>query len=174
MKFATGFKLSWNREKSRRSTNDHRRIGNTRSLILMEIILRPALSIFMCTAASAATRWKDRLKHFAPFAISTRAAARHRFCSRQRQRLSRKSSRSYKRLANVDQRSARLPGSSRRAVYFKSESWSATHRVHSGPLTGCRAAIARIRRRIETCNDRARTAGSTRSNRIFTVLTGSA
>ena len=40
----------------------------------------------MCTARLAATPWKPRLKPFAPFAISTRVAAQHRFSSRQRQR----------------------------------------------------------------------------------------
>ena len=69
----------------------------------MEIILRPVLSIFMCTARLAATRWKPRLKRFARFAISTRVAARHRFCSRQQRRLSTKSSRSCKRFAIFDQ-----------------------------------------------------------------------
>jgi len=43
-----------------------------KSLISMEIILRPVLSIFMCTARLAATRWKPRLKRFVLFAISTR------------------------------------------------------------------------------------------------------
>ena len=84
------------------------RVRGKRSLISMEIILRPVLSIFMCTARLAATRWKPRLKRFARFAISTRVAARHRFCSRQRLRLSTKSSRSCKRFAIFDQRSVRL------------------------------------------------------------------
>ena len=72
MEFATGLKLSWKREGSPRSSRLRRSYGGqasgyakTRSLISMEIILRPVLSIFMCTARLAATRWKPRLKRFA-------------------------------------------------------------------------------------------------------------
>ena len=64
---------------------------------------------FMCTAHLAKTRWMHRLKRSAPFAISTRVAAPHRFYSRQQQLLSTKSLRSCKRFAILDQTSARSP-----------------------------------------------------------------
>src|SRR5438552_3601090 len=108
MEFATGLKLSWKKEKLPRSVRDPWRTGNMRSWISMEIILRPVLSIFMCMARLAATRWKPRLKRFALFAISTRVAARHHFCSRQQQRLSTRSSRCCKRFATIDPRSVQL------------------------------------------------------------------
>ena len=62
-----------------------------------------------------------------------------------------------------DSRSAITPDcrcSCRRAVHFESESRSATRRVHSGSVTGCCEAVARIWRRAEACDDRAGTAWS--------------
>jgi hypothetical protein len=109
MEFATGLTLSWNTEKSPRFPSDHWRIENMRSLISMEIISRPVSSMSMCTARSTATRWKHQWKRFAAFAISTRVAARHRFCSLPLRRLSTQSSRSWKRFAIVGRQSARLP-----------------------------------------------------------------
>src|SRR4029453_3930347 len=115
MEFATSLKLSWKKEKSPRSVRRCRvcggqesGYGEKRSFISKEIILRPVLSIFMCTARLVATRWKPRLKRFALFVISTQVAARHQFYSRQRQRLGTRSSRCCKRFATIDQRSVRL------------------------------------------------------------------
>src|SRR5438309_10884109 len=108
MEFATGLKLSWKKEKSRRFGSEPWRTGDTRSLISTEITLRPVLSISMYTARSAATPWKHRLKRFALLAISTPVAARHRFCSQQPQRLGTKSSTSYKPLLIVDPQSDSL------------------------------------------------------------------
>src|SRR5918996_955499 len=116
MESARGLKLLWKKEKSPRSVRLRRGHGGQASgyaekssLISMEIIWRPVLSIFMYTARSAATRWKHRQKRFEPFAISTRAVAQHLFCSRQQQRLSTKSSRFCKQFAILEQRSGRLP-----------------------------------------------------------------
>src|ERR1700757_2352830 len=95
MEFAMGLKLSSKKEKSPQSIRQ--RGGSCgqasehmekKSSILTEVILRPALSIFMCMARAVATQWKDRLKHFALFAIFTRAAAPHRFSLRLQQRRS--------------------------------------------------------------------------------------
>ena len=86
------------------------RTTRRRLLISMEIILRPVSSISMCTAHLATTRWKHRLKRSAPFAISMRVAARHRFCSLQQRPLSTKSSRSCKRFAILDQTSRAIAG----------------------------------------------------------------
>jgi N-acetylglucosamine-6-phosphate deacetylase len=47
------------------------RVRGKELLISTEIILRPVLSIFMCTARLAATQWKPRLKRFALSAIFT-------------------------------------------------------------------------------------------------------
>src|SRR5215467_9806805 len=98
MGFATGLKLSWKKEKSRRSIRLRRGYGRQanrsaekKSSTSTEIILRRALSIFMCTGHVDATQWKRQQKHFAPFAIFTRAAAPPRFSSRLRQRHSMKS-----------------------------------------------------------------------------------
>src|SRR5215470_13747998 len=118
MEFTTDLRLSWKIEKSPGSARLRQRddartsqlggAAKTRSLISTETILRPALSISMCTARSAATPWMPRQKLFGGFASFTRGAARHRFCSRQRQRLSTKSLKSCKPFAILDQASARL------------------------------------------------------------------
>src|SRR5438067_2225213 len=112
MGFATALKLSWKKEKSRHSVRLHRGYGRQakrctekKSSISTEIILRLALSIFMCTGHVDATRWKHQQKHFALFAIFTQAAAPPRFFLRPRQRRSMKSGRSCKRFAIVDQQS---------------------------------------------------------------------
>src|SRR5262249_59846139 len=98
MGFATALKLSRKKEKSRHSVRPHRgdgghpkRCTEKKSSTSTEIILRPALSIFMCTGHADATQWKRQEKHFALFAIFTRAAALPRFSSRLRQRRSTKS-----------------------------------------------------------------------------------
>src|SRR6266480_328131 len=65
----------------------HERAEKTLS-ILAETISRPDLSIFMSTAPSGATPWKGLPRRFKPFAITTRVAARLRFCSPQRRRRS--------------------------------------------------------------------------------------
>src|ERR1700746_1356 len=118
MEYARGLKSSSRKEKSREFARVRPGYGvqatelmyteNTRSLISMETISRPVLSICTYTARSAATRWKRQPKRFAAFASSTPVAALHRFCSRQRQRLSTRSPRSCKRVAIIDQRSGRF------------------------------------------------------------------
>src|SRR5438093_2200769 len=112
MEFAMGLKLLWNREKSPVCVRLQQGCGGQasqypgkKSLISVEIILRPALSTFMCTAHWDATRWKHPLTHFAPFVLFTPAAVPPRFSLRLRLRRSRKLSGCCGRFAIVDQRS---------------------------------------------------------------------
>ena len=182
MEFATGSRLSCKKERSRRlvrlrqgySEQASGCAGN-RSLISMEIILRPVLSIFMSTARLAEDTMEasaEALRSICDFHASGGTTSLLLTTATAPLNDNREGLASGSRFSISDQRGCRC--SSRRAVHFESESRSATRRVHSESVTDCCAAVARIRRCTEACDAGARAAWSTLKRSKSSVLMGSA